>query len=459
MTKGWLRAGLIAMLAAGWSACAFDADYHRTRYQCDDGACPSGYTCSRGYCEPVSQGAQPSDAQGCGTTELLATEFAGEELEDETWYRWGNNIRVAHVNGQLQITHGDPVNSARGGYDSKRLYLLRNSRAFVEVPDYNPAANATVTFELEVDGANDIAFELEGGDLRMSYEVQGNRYVSRKIGYDPVAHQYWQIREEQGTIYWEASDTGEAWQLLSTVSSLPFTGLVRVRLLAYLPSNPPVVAPVVFDNVNGGQVDTSEPWCSVSELRDDFNDGLVGSGWWAWTDGSCTFFERNGFVSFDYVDLGLGACGYESKTYYDLTGSSVAVEVPQVDETGAIRTLFILRFQDGKEISFEHTNLSEEQTNQLVCRNNLIDSGATPCTLNYAPDQYRWWRFRHDEGAALLNWETSPDGRKWTTHGQYDVSGMVLPGAIVHLISDSYIEMGRSPEMTNRFDNLNVGTE
>lgn len=458
MIDGWLRAGLIAMLAAGWSACAFDADYHRTRYQCDDGTCPSGYACSRGYCEPVSQGAQPSGVEGCGTTDLLASDFEGEELETAVWRQEGYNLQFAHVEGRLQIAHGDPASEANGGYVTNRMYLLRGSRVSVEVPDYDPGTNATLVFELEVNGSNDVNFELSGDTLSMTYEVSDNRYVSRKVGYVPAAHRFWQIREEQGSIYWEASGDGETWELLTSASSLPFAGLVVIRLLTFLPGGAPVTAPVFFDRINGGQLDQSESWCPVSALRDDFNDGLVGNGWWAWADRSCSFFERNGAVLFDYAPEGPGACGYESKTYYDLSGSSIAVEVPQVDETGAIRTLFILAFQDGKAISFEHTNLSEAQINQLVCKNDLIESGATPCTLSYAQDEHRWWRFRHDDDAALLHWETSPDGREWTSHGRYDVSGQALPGAIVYLISDSYIEAGRS-DATNQFDNLNTGAD
>ena len=87
-----------------------------------------------------------------------------------------------------------------------------------------------------------------------------------------------------------------------------------------------------------------------------------------------------------------------------------------------------------------------------------MGASATPCTLNYTPDEHRWWRFRHDEDTARLHWETSPDGRKWTSQGQYDVRDVVFPGAIVHLVCDSPLDMGRADLLT-RFDNLNAGAD
>jgi hypothetical protein len=129
--------------------------------------------------------------------------------------------------------------------------------------------------------------------------------------------------------------------------------------------------------------------------------------------------------------------------------------VPQVDETGTIRTIFRLSFPDGTVISFVHGN---EQMNRLLCQSTLMGAEATPCTLNYDPDEHRWWRFRHDEDTARLHWETSPDGKSWISQGQYDVSDVTLPGAVVHLASDSFIETGRT-DVATHFDNLNTGAD
>jgi hypothetical protein len=454
MTNGWLRAGLIATLA-GWSACAFDADYHRTRYQCDDGACPSGYACRRGFCEPESQGAPPSGLEECGTTDLAVNDFEDQMVGGATWRpTQSNTMSFTYVEGRLQATYKDPAVAALGGYETRQLYLLRDSAVHVEVPDYDPASKAVLTLEVDVDTSTDLTFELKDGALSSTYDLFDSRHVTRKVGYDPVAHRYWQIREAEGTIYWEVSGDGGTWEPFSTASSLPFAGLVRIRLLANMPRDG-VIEPVLFDNVNVHTLAGGESWCPTASLTDDFNDGLVGSAWQAVIRNNCRFFEKNGALFFDYPAEGMGDCRYESRTYYDLTGSSIAVEVPQVDETGTIRTIFRLSFPDGTVISFVHGN---EQMNRLLCQSTLMGAEATPCTLNYDPDEHRWWRFRHDEDTARLHWETSPDGKSWISQGQYDVSDVTLPGAVVHLASDSFIETGRT-DVATHFDNLNTGAD
>jgi hypothetical protein len=457
MTRDWLRLVLVAVLAPIWSACIFDADYQRTRYQCEDGACPSGYACRRGFCEPTSAGEAPSNAQSCGTTELLANDFAAMELDTAGWYRWGENITFTPVEGRLQVQHGDPTYGGNGGYETRQLYLLRDSRVFVEVPDYVPATNATLTFEVEADGSTDVSFQLQGTELRLAYERLDSRYRVATLDHDPAAHRFWQVREAQGTLYWEASADAETWELLASTSSVPFDGLVRIKLLVNLPVDGATPGPVFFDQVNGGSADATEQWCPVASLSDDFNDGLVGGAWTTWADGSCTFFEQDGALFFEFGPDGDGSCGYESITRYDLTGSSISIEVPKVDESGAIRMLFILDFPGDNAIAFEHGNPNAEETNRLVCWHSIA-GGATPCSLSYDAATHRWWRFRHDDTANLVHWETSPDGEDWQSHGQYDAADFVFTAAVVQLISDSYGVTGRM-DAGNHFDNLNVGVE
>jgi hypothetical protein len=453
MIEKWLRAALMTSLVAGWSGCTFDADYHRTRYQCDDGACPSGYTCRSQRCEPLSAGATPGELEGCGTTNLLANGFEGEMLDEFDWYVSGFNVAFTLVEGRLQVAHEDPLRELYGGYETHRSYLLRDSRVFVEVPDYDPATSGVLTFEIEAANDPDARFELSTTELALDYAYAGDRYRLATLAYDPEAHRYWQVREAEGTLYWETSPDAQTWEIQASTSSLPFADLARVKLQVYLPAE---VGPVFFDNLNGGAIAADESWCAIDSISDDFDDGLVGPAWSTWASGACTFFERDGALFFQYPPDGDGDCGYASATRYDLTGRAISIEVPEVDASGLVRTVFELDFLNGNRITLEHLNLSAMETNRLVCRNNILGADATPCSLVYDKDLHRWWRFRHEDSENLVHWETSPDGKKWTSHAKYDAADFAFTGAVIALYSSSYGVMGRM-ETTNHFDNLNIG--
>lgn len=451
MNQRWLRAVLLTALVAGWSGCTFDADYHRTRYRCEDGACPSGYTCRSGRCEPVTGGVTPGEVKGCGTTNLLGYDFEGESLDNIDWYSWGN-LDVVQAEGRLQITSTDENTYRFGGYETRQLYLLRGSRAFVEVPDYDPATGGALALVLETEAVNQASFELEGTELRARYALVNDEHTIATLEHDPEAHRFWQIREQDGTLYWETSADAEGWEIMASTASLPFGDLVRVKLVAGLPAG---AGPVFFDNVNGGAAAADESWCAADTIRDDFEDGIVGAVWSSWASESCRSFEKDGALVFQYEPEGDGECGYATITRYDLTGSSVSVEVPKVDETGLIRTELVLDFLDDNWISLEHGNVSDEETNRLVCRNHIGGANATPCSLVYDSEQHRWWRFRHEAAENVVHWETSPDGAEWTSHGKYDAGSFALTGALVVLYTSSYGVEGRE-DAGNRFDNLNI---
>ena len=46
-------------LLLGLAACGFHPDYRGTHYQCDNGVCPSGFTCIAGFCESATADAGP----------------------------------------------------------------------------------------------------------------------------------------------------------------------------------------------------------------------------------------------------------------------------------------------------------------------------------------------------------------------------------------------------------------
>jgi hypothetical protein len=125
-----------------------------------------------------------------------------------------------------------------------------------------------------------------------------------------------------------------------------------------------------------------------------------------------------------------------------------------VDESGQIQTTFVLDFANDDWIALEHG--SGEEANRLVCRNNIGNVDATPCSLSYEAEQHRWWRFRHDAGANVVHWETSADGKQWTSHGNYDAGSFSFSGAVIALYSESYDDAVDRVSVNNGFDNLNV---
>lgn len=453
MIERWLRAVLITTLVAAGSGCVFDADYRRTRYQCADGACPSGYTCRSGRCEPVSGGVTPGELEGCGTTDMAANDFAGDALDTADWYTWGN-VTHSLSDGRLQLVNEDVESYRYGGYETRRMYLLRNSSVSLEMPDYDPATGSSLALVLTTKAVAEVAIELEGTELELAYGLVNKYTTLAKLEYDPDAHRFWQLREAQGTLYWETSADADTWTIQASTSSLPFDDLVHVKLIAGMPAG---AGPVFFGEVNGGGAASDQTWCAIDSISDDFEDGLVGAVWSPWSYDSCSMFERAGALQFEFEPEGYGGCGYESLTRYDLTGRSVSVEVPGVDESGQIHTVFVLDFANDDWIALDHGG--GEEPNRLVCRNNIGSANATPCSLSYDATQHRWWRFRHDPGPNVVHWETSADGKQWTSHGNYDAGSFSFSGAVISLYSESYDGAVDRMSVSNGFDNLNVGAD
>lgn len=453
MTKRWLRVALLAVLVGGWSGCFFDADYHRTRYQCADGVCPSGYTCRAERCEPVTSGVVPGELEGCGTTEMVGNDFEGATLDLADWFV-GGALDVTQTNGRVQFINAQE-DYHFGGYESRRGYLLRDSAVAVEVPDYDAETGGSLALVVETATAIEAIFELNPGELVLRYSLMGDRHTLGKLAFDPEAHRFWQLREAGGTLYWETSPEGTQWTTQAQASSLAFQEVARVKLIAALPAG---AGPLFFDNLRGTGAASDVPWCAIETLRDDFEDGLVGLGWSAWSTDNCTFYERNGRLEFELAPTGNANCGYDSRTRYDLRGRTVTIEVPKVDESGKIHTYFLLDFADNNWIAFDHGSAGDQGANRLVCRNQLRNANATPCSLSYEAAEHRWWRFRHDRDANAVHWETSPDAKQWTSHASYDAGNFSFNGAAIVLYAESYNATDLE-KAGNGFDNLNITPE
>lgn len=125
---------------------------------------------------------------------------------------------------------------------------------------------------------------------------------------------------------------------------------------------------------------------------------------------------------------------------YELQGSTLAFKVPTVPVTGGGSNVTMSAYvMPGPTVST--TNLEFEyspNTGNLVLKNNVGGSDASPTTLTYSATDHLWWRFRETGGSIYM--ETSPDNTTWTTRRTIStMSQWMLQGNHI-----AYFEAGRS---------------
>ncbi len=90
---------------------------------------------------------------------------------------------------------------------------------------------------------------------------------------------------------------------------------------------------VHFDRVNGGGP-AKQKWCPASSFKDDFNDGVQSTAWGrSWQDDEGMLAETDGKLVVTLVPNDSGGASYVSSSSFDLTNSSVLIEVPSVVTT------------------------------------------------------------------------------------------------------------------------------
>ncbi|WP_426568094.1 hypothetical protein [Streptomyces canus] len=143
-------------------------------------------------------------------------------------------------------------------------------------------------------------------------------------------------------------------------------------------------------------------------LVDDFDDGVRDPAKWS---GSYGAVEEGGGRA--RVPCTTGFSGYASAPQYSLAGSAVACRVYPPAAGGAageaLAELFVLTPTAGTDVGFSANVVS----GQLSClsRGGFFDPA--PVTVAYSPAVHAWLRLREADG--VLRWETSADGRTWTT--------------------------------------------
>ena len=105
---------------------------------------------------------------------------------------------------------------------------------------------------------------------------------------------------------------------------------------------------------------------------------------------------------------GTNFSGYSTKSLYDLTHSSITLEVVHVlNQVPGTETLLSAGSDDANRV------MLVASVGQLRCIQVVVGTSTTLATCAYDPAAHHWWRLR--EGHGTTWWEVSPDGERWTT--------------------------------------------
>ncbi len=429
------------------SACFYSADFTDTNYSCSNGQCPPGFMCVAGMCvDEVADADAGSDGgvlpAACGTLTNLTNDFTTPATD---WaFPYAQDGAVVDVSGgSARLTM--PATASGSPYcelASMLYYDARGSRFFVEITEMvDTSDDAYAGIRLFSRSGYLITFAQQRGQLNLTIDENGSTTNSNSShSYDPVAHRWWQLREDSGTLYWEVSADGQDWQVLHSAPTPSFVSWVQMNLYAGTLDGLDDSGQFTLSSLNGGTSD-APVWCAPTTLVDTFDDGQVtlpltrfGSA------GACMWDETPGLqIS---AAASAGSCGYVSGTLFDLRDSSVSLDISQMVNTAEDGLVYLSVNEPGFARS-----LNMYQRGGLLEAERCVPACSVVDNIAYDPIAHRWWRIAEAAGEALF--QTSPDGQMWTTLGAapsgFDLSGIVIDFAVV----------GNASPAAATFDRLN----
>jgi hypothetical protein len=359
-------------------------------------------------------GGDAGNSTPCGTTLVLADTFSGS-TPDPQWYPFSHGgVTPSQSGGELVITL--PATTAGGsnygGYDSARRFDLRGSRTFVEVNQtVSTAGNAQTDFQVDGPKGEALSVSEEAGMLFATVSNGSSTSTLGSMPYDAVAQRWWQLRESQGTVYFETSPDGVTFTAFAMTPTPAFAPFVDVLLDAGTYQAETSTGVARFANLNGGTPSAS--WCKASTLRDDFSAAALGDQWdGSFTMGGCTLGEAAGAAQVALVAGSAQECSIVSASGYDLTGAAMFTSLATAPSAnGQVYSYLRATAQSGDNV--EVTLIG----NMLACGQNIATAFSTTCSLPYDPVAHKFWQLA--ESGGMLSFQISPDGTTWTTlHAQ-----------------------------------------
>jgi hypothetical protein len=175
-----------------------------------------------------------------------------DNAQDTTKWIASTNERLREANRRVEIRLAGSTAPAYFNYHSVSTYDLTDSEMRIELARAPFGAHgASAYLQARISDANRVDLVIGGGYLDCDMYIAGVMTRLAKIPYDPVRHRWLRLREQAGTVYWEASADGDEWTTAASRSPHP-VNLSAVYALFGAGTFGVVAAPgtAVFDNFN-----------------------------------------------------------------------------------------------------------------------------------------------------------------------------------------------------------------
>ena len=177
-------------------------------------ASASGQSSSTGTAAPhvgkwATASGRPNDASA------LVDAFADDTVSAVLWpNKYGT---LAETGGNLVITPSLTYSAVL----TANIYAFAGMAAdaeVVQVGDSDPGTTLETFLEWRLDVSNKLTLRVLDGQLRFRTRTAGVDSETN-IAYDPVAHRWWRIAEQSGTLYFQTSPDGMAWTTRRSVAA------------------------------------------------------------------------------------------------------------------------------------------------------------------------------------------------------------------------------------------------
>jgi hypothetical protein len=445
-SRAWL---IVATL--GVVGCRFDTDLV-DGYRCGAGeTCPSGSVCVDGFCVSGAPDADPGDGgvvpdsappvQGCGGLGLLRDDFADTVRGPQWDYFEDTGATLSESGGHLSIALAANAGGPYAGYTSMYRYHGTDAALTVEV---SAVAGHNTILEVRNYLGEKIQLVAGDGDLVAAVFDAPSAGQRNAIPYDAVAQRWWRIREADGTLYWEYSANGTAWNELA--SEADPIDLAHVRGILSAGDALATASEAHFEQVNPDE--PSVGYCAASTVVDPFDDGELEPTWDYWEDG-CTFTMTGGHIGMSYpTGNGVAWCGINSRELYDLTAGGV-----YLDAQGVANAMYFVNFLqviDPDDVDTRAEIGRQADSISFVQRIAAVDVDTMYAT--YSATDHRYWKIAAQAGQLVF--QTSPDAATWTT--RMSVDPMFDLTRVQLIIGAGHYDPGPGTPVTTMYQGVNT---